>query len=193
MAPVEQRPGAPAGHLIPTGGASSNGFSSVFYVPSNTSMTRVYQWSLGVQHQLTSNLLLEATYVGNVQNFVFLNIPGNVPLPGSDPSLTLQQRRPYYSVSPDLAVFTSRINAGQANYNSLQLKAEKRYARGFSLLVGFTWSKAMNEGLQSPLNPFYYMVNELAANDIPGGCSLATCMSFLLAAPDSSVQIGMVL
>ncbi|MGA8596269.1 MAG: TonB-dependent receptor [Bryobacteraceae bacterium] len=167
LAPVEQRPGAPAGHLIPTGGASSNGFSSVFYVPSNTTMTRVYQWSFGVQHQLTSSLLLEATYVGNVQNFVFLNIPGNVPLPGSDPSLTLQQRRPYYSVSPDLAVFTSRINAGRANYNSLQLKAEKRYSRGFSLLVGFTWSKAMNEGLQSPLNPFYYMVNELASNDTP--------------------------
>ena len=169
LPPVEQRPGAPAGYLIPTGGASSGGFSSVFYVPSNTTMTRVYQWSLGVQHQLMPGLLLEATYVGNVQNYVFLNIPGNVPLPGSDAGmgLTLQQRLPYYSVSPGLAGFTERINAGRGDYNALQAKAERRYGNGLSLLVGFTWSKTMSEGTQGPVNPFDYMVKELAGNDTP--------------------------
>ena len=167
LSPVEQRPGAPAGNLIPTGGASSAGFSSVFYVPSNSNMTRVYQWSFGIQHQLTQGLLLEATYVGNVQNFVFLNIPGNVPLPGSNPALTLQERRPYYSVSPGLAGFTSRINAGWGDYNSLQTKVERRFTHGLSVLGGFTWSKTLNKGLESPLNPFNYMVTQLASNDTP--------------------------
>jgi len=167
LPPVEQRPGAPNGYLIPTGGASSGGFSSVFYVPSSDNMTRVYQWSFGIQHQLRPSLLLEANYVANVQNYVFLNIPGNVPLPGSNPGLTLQERRPYYGVSPDLAVFTERMHAGWGDYNSLQLKAEKRYANGLSALLGFTWSKTLSEGVQSPVNPFGYMVKEPASNDTP--------------------------
>jgi Carboxypeptidase regulatory-like domain len=169
LPPVEQRPGAPNGYLIPTGGATSGGFSSVFYVPSNSNMTRVYQWSFGIQHQIGSGLLLDATYVGNVINYVFLNIPGNVPLPGSDAGLglTLQERLPYYSVSPGLASFTERINAGRGDYNALQMKADKRYNNGLSFLVGFTWSKTMSEGTQSPVNPFDYMVKALAGNDTP--------------------------
>ena len=132
-------------------------------------MPRIYQWSLSIQRQLGSGFLVDAAYVANVQNFVFLNIDGNVPLPGSDPTgkLSLQQRRPYYAVSPDLAGFTNRINAGLGRYNSMQLKIEKRFGSGFSFQSAYTVSKTMSTGTESPANPFNYMVKSLAGNDVP--------------------------
>jgi hypothetical protein len=169
LPPVEQRPGAPPGHLIPKGGASGGSFSSVFYQPFDLKMPRVYQWSVSVQRQLRSNFLIDLAYVANVQNFVFLNIDGNVPHPGSDPTglLSLQQRRPYYAVSPDLAGFTNRINAGLGRYNSLQLKLEKRFGSGLSFQGAYTFSKTETTGTESPANPFNYMVRSLASNDVP--------------------------
>jgi hypothetical protein len=166
---VEQRPGAPPGHLIPKGGASGGSFSSVFYQPFNLRMPRVYQWSLGVQRQIWSGFVVDAAYVANVQNNVFLNIDGNVPRPGSDPTgtLTLQQRRPYYSISPDLANFTNRINAGLGRYNSMQLKIERRFAAGFSFQSAYTISKAETIGSDGPVDPFHYMVKGLSPNDVP--------------------------
>src|SRR6185312_8364309 len=86
LPPIEQRLGAPPGHLIPKGGASGGGFSSVFYQPYNLKMPRVYQWSLSIQRQIWSGFLVDVAYVANVQNNVFLNIDGNVPRPGSDPT-----------------------------------------------------------------------------------------------------------
>jgi hypothetical protein len=168
LPPVEQRPGAPAGHLIPKGGASGS-FSSVFYQPHDLKMPRVYQWSLSVQRQIWKGFLVDAAYVANVQNYVFLNINGNVPLPGSDPTgtLTLQQRRPYYARSPDLAGFTNRINAGLGRYNSMQLKIERRFASGFSFQSAYTVSKTESTGSVGPLNPYHYMVRALASNDVP--------------------------
>lgn len=167
-APVEQRPGAPAGHLIPKGGASGGGFSSVFWFPSDLKMTRVYQWSFDIQREVIRNLLVDIGYVGNSQNFIFLNVPGNVPMPGSDPTgkLTLQQRRPYYSVSPDLAGFTERFNGGDGHYDSMQLKVERRFSGGFSILGAYTVSKTLQTGLYF-VNPFDYMQKSLAPNDVP--------------------------
>ena len=169
LPPVEQRPGAPAGHLVPKGGASGGGFSSVFYQPFDLKMPRVYQWSLSVQRQLWGGFLADIAYVANVVNYVFLNIDGNVPVPGNDPSglLSLQERRPYYALSPDLANFTSRINAGLGRYNSMQLKIEKRFGSGFSFQSAYTVSKTESTGTESPANPFNYMVRSLASNDVP--------------------------
>jgi len=145
---VETRPGAPPGHLIPTGGASGGGFSSVFFMDEVLKMTRVYQWSLDVQRSLTGNLLVDAAYVGNSANHLFLNIPGNYPEPGvvTSTGLSLQQARPYYSVDPDLAAFTKRLNAGNSTYHSFQLKVEKRFGSGLSFLTSYTVSKVLSVG-----------------------------------------------
>lgn len=35
---------------------------------------------------------------------------------------------------------------GSSNYNALEAKLERRYARGFHALVSYTWSKAIDTG-----------------------------------------------
>jgi hypothetical protein len=136
---VVNRPGAPAGHVIPVGGGGTGiPFAAVFWMDPHGKMPRVYQWSFDVQHAVRPSLLLDAAYVGNASAGVFLNIPGNVPRPGSDPTgkLTLQQRRPYYVVDPQLGQFTRRVNGGHSDYHSFQLKVDKRFSAGRPLAAG---------------------------------------------------------
>jgi carboxypeptidase family protein/TonB-dependent receptor-like protein len=161
LSPVENRPGAPPGHLIPTGGASGGGFSSVFYMDQGLKMTRVYQWSLDLQRSITPNLVVDAAYVGNSANHLFLNIPGNYPEPGvvTTTGLSLQQARPYYSVDPDLAGFTKRLNGGNSSYHSFQLKVEKRFSSGFSFLSSYTVSKVLSAGYNY-VDPDHYMAGK---------------------------------
>ncbi len=71
------------------------------------------------------------------------------------------------ALSPDLAGFTNRINAGLGRYNSMQLKIERRFAAGFSFQSAYTVSKTEAIGGQGPTNPFHYMVKSLASNDVP--------------------------
>ncbi|MBV8707453.1 MAG: TonB-dependent receptor [Acidobacteriaceae bacterium] len=156
-----QRPGAPAGHLIPQGSGS------VFWMPRDLKQTRVYQWSLSIQRELARGLTLDTAYVGNSQNYLYVSIPGNVPRIGSDPTgqLTLDQRRPYYAVDPALQTFNMRFQGGKGAYHALQVKLEKRYSVGFSFLAGYTFSKNLNRGI-SYIDPFNYMVKSLAQDDV---------------------------
>lgn len=156
----QQRPGAPEGHIIPVGRAN--------FVPSENKITRVYQWSASVQRELVKDLVADATYVGNSQNNIFLNLALNVPRPGGDPTgtLTLQQRRPYYALNPDLPEILYRTNAGKGSYHALQLKLDKRFSNGLSFLAGYTWSKTLIAGLNY-VDPFNYMEKGRASYDVP--------------------------
>lgn len=161
LPPPEQRPGAPKGNLIPTGGATAGGFSSVFYMPSDLNMSAVNQWSLDLQHSLTQDLMLGVAYVGNRANRLFLNLPGNYPEPGivTSTGLSLQEVRPYYSVDPGMAGFTRRINGGTSIYNSLQIKLEKRMSHGLSFLAVYTLAHDLGRG-QNWVNPDQYMAQQ---------------------------------
>jgi len=159
LSPVETRPGAPAGTLIPTGG-------SVFWVDPNLKMTQALEWSLDLQREITPNLMLDASYVANRANDLFLGVPGNYPEPGQNlinpvtgqPN-TLQERLPYYSVDPGLTGFTKRLNAGNSIYNSLQVKLEKRTSHGLYFLASYTYSHDLGRG-QNFVNPDFYMAQQ---------------------------------
>ena len=145
LPPVVPRPGAPDGHLIPTG--------SPVWMDTNLKMTRVYQWSLNLQRSITPNLLLDAAYVGNSVNGLFISVPGNFPEPGqnlTDPvtgaPLSLQERRPYYSIDPGMQTFSKGFNAGVSHYHALQFKLEKRFSGGLQFLASYTLSKVLQRG-----------------------------------------------
>lgn len=161
LPPLQQRPGAPAGNLIPTGGATAGAFSSVFYMPSNLGMSDVYQWSLDLQRQISPNLMLSVAYVGDRANYLYLSLPGNYPEPGvvTSTGLSLQQARPYYSLDPGLVGFTKRILGGNSIYNSLQVKLEKRTSYGLSFLASYTWEHDLGRG-ENYVNPDMYMAQE---------------------------------
>src|SRR4051812_7583357 len=102
--------------------------------------TPYYQtWNLAVQRSLPAAVSLEVAYAGSkgthLQGVVDPN-QDRVPGPG-DPQL----RRPL----PQYGGFTAISNIAGSNYNSLQVKAEKRATHGLYFLSAFTYSKAIND------------------------------------------------
>ena len=102
--------------------------------------TPYYQtWNLALQRSLPAAISLEVAYAGSkgthLQGVVD---PNQDPVPGpGDP----QARRPL----PQFGGFTAITNIASSNYNSLQVKAEKRATHGLYFLSAFTYSKAIND------------------------------------------------
>ncbi len=102
--------------------------------------TPYYQsWNLAVQRQLPGQTSVEVAYAGSkgthLQGVVD---PNQDPTPGPG---DVQARRPF----PTLGGFTAITNIASSNYNSLQVKVEKRATHGLYLLSAFTYSKAIND------------------------------------------------
>ncbi|MEW5978321.1 MAG: TonB-dependent receptor [Acidobacteriota bacterium] len=97
------------------------------------------QWNLHLQHALGKSLILDAGYVGTKGTKLSIFISGNDPVPGpGDPN----PRRPY----PELGAVSLMTNVATSIYHGLQVKAEKRFSHGMSLLASYAWSKAINVG-----------------------------------------------
>lgn len=97
------------------------------------------QYLFNVQREFTPNFVIEAGYLGSVSRKLESLRAVNEALPGATGSVV--QRSPY--------PFFGRIqlvdNGGRGNYNSLGVKVTKRYSRGLSTLVSYTWSKSIDE------------------------------------------------
>ena len=96
------------------------------------------QWNLTVQRRLPGGLDLEAGYVANKGTKLGELAFYNVPTPG--PTATIQARRPF----PAWGTALSLDSYVTSSYNSLQVKATKRSARGMALLAAYTWSKSID-------------------------------------------------
>src|SRR5438128_2988030 len=85
------------------------------------------QWHLSTQYELPGNTVFEVTYAGSrgLKQYIYLN--GNQALPDPSPNPPpLDERRPFKAIDGFIGWFKS---GGQSNYNSLQLRAEKRFSR----------------------------------------------------------------
>ncbi len=122
-----------------------------------------YNWNLTVEHQLGSDWLVRAAYVGSHGNHILENIQLNpsIYIPGS--TLSINQRAllpPYGAINQ----FSEDINA---SYNALQLTLQKRFSRGFTVLANYTHGKSLDyfpygaqlrEGTGTGLSPIpWYM------------------------------------
>ena len=99
------------------------------------------QWHLSTQYELPSNTVFEVTYAGSrgLKQYIYLN--GNQAAPNPDPDLPFADRRPLPQLDGFVGWFRS---AGQSNYNSLQLRAEKRFSHGLTFLASYTWAHALD-------------------------------------------------
>ncbi len=102
----------------------------------------VQQWNLNVQRELPGSMVLTLAYAGtrgtHLQDKGF-NLNTATPGPGSNP----RARRPY----PQYNNFNSILSRGDVNYQSFQVKGEKRMSHGFYYLLSYTWSKSLTNGL----------------------------------------------
>jgi len=113
---------------------------NVFSAPTTLQHTYMHQYSFALQAEVQRNLSLDVAYVGNrTVHGQLISVPDNVPVPAAG---TIQTRRAY----PQWGQFSLGLTNGTANYNALQVKAEKRYNNGLQLLASYAYSKCLDNG-----------------------------------------------
>ncbi|MBK7926311.1 MAG: carboxypeptidase regulatory-like domain-containing protein [Bryobacterales bacterium] len=105
--------------------------------------TNTMQWSLGIQREVLQDLLVDVSYVGTrtLGLIANVNINQSFPGPGAQP-----QRRPFFSLNPNVTNITYRTNFGAAKYHALQTRVEKRARGGLTLSLAYTWSHFLSNG-----------------------------------------------
>ncbi len=121
----------------PTAGLPPGGVQFT-YIPSNSSTPYLQAWNFGVQHDFGAGFVLDTTYVGNKDTKLWARTWPNQPPPGPG---DIDSRRPYTNVS----TIAGDEPIGNANYNGLQMRLDKRFSQGLSILAGYTYSKAITD------------------------------------------------
>jgi len=109
----------------------------------------VQQYSFGIQRELPGNFMIEAAYVGSVGHKLNIRVDINQARLPVTPNEPLAQRRPY----PALGSIWTDKNIANSNYNSLQLRVEKRFSQNLYLLGVYTYSKSLDYGSLSVDSP----------------------------------------
>jgi hypothetical protein len=98
---------------------------------------RIQAYDLAVEHTFGSTLV-SAAYVGNTSSHLASLATPNQAMPGPG---AFDSRRRW----PGAGAVNAQGYDGIGNYNSLQLKAQKNFSKGLMFLVGYTWSKALDD------------------------------------------------
>jgi hypothetical protein len=145
----------------------------------NFKLGRVQQWNFNIQRELPGSAVITVAYAGThgtrlmEKNFNFNTAP---PGPYTNP----RNLRPYPQYNNTLITDSH----GWLRYDSLQVKAERRAARGLYLLAAYTYSKAYTNGLSQeitgdpgqifyPLNPYPNADKGLASTDLRNNFTLS--------------------
>ncbi len=118
-------------------------------VPSNDPYYRdayIQQWNFTMQTQTVAGFLLDAGYVGSKGTRLSVTLPSmNRPVEVVDPRTPglapINARRPNQSF---LRAIAGDKSIGNSSYHSLQVRADRRMARGLTSLTAYTWSKCIS-------------------------------------------------
>ena len=110
---------------------------SPFKVPS------YLDYNLSVQHEVMPNTVLEVGYVGTKGTHLLGDIDLDQPMVAdrlaATPGTDVNAIRPYLGYG----AINDRATVYTSNYNSLQVSLNRRFSRGLTLELGYTWSKLL--------------------------------------------------
>ena len=124
--------------------------ANIFTLDQNNRTSYINQWGLDIQHSFASDYLAEVEYAGSSGQKLAQRFNANIgaisttPTTGDPNAQTpLAQRIPY----PQYGFILVTGNYGRSNYNAFTAKLEKRFTHGYSFLVAYTYSKAIDIGI----------------------------------------------
>ena len=120
-------------------------------LPEKQTLPSVDAYNVTVQYQLTDKTSVEVAYVGNKGTHVFAGdgpaIDANQAVIGA-PSTNRNARRPFFNKFGWTQGIDFFCNCADNRYNSLQVKGERRFANGYSLLTHYTYQRATQDGAE---------------------------------------------
>ena len=165
------------------------------YIPQNNAMPRVDRWNAGVQMLLRNDLSLEIGYDGSKGTHLYaqpwgLNaVPLSVTAPmvaaGADFASQGPQYNPLQLTSSNGAVmpgtlitslrpypnwFNTRIGSdydrsGNSTYHGMNVGLQKRFSAGLTFLVGYSYSKSLDDGAPAGNDIFGITSQQTQARD----------------------------
>jgi hypothetical protein len=127
------------------------------------------QWNLFYERKLTDSLSAQAGYVGSRSTHMVVPFDFNQALPGTGPVDTwapLDQRKPLYSLNPNVGTVSGTNSIGVGKYDALQVSVRERPTKGgLEFLASYTYGKALSDNIgyygvgwgQTAVQGFYYM------------------------------------
>ncbi len=126
---------------FPTNAVS--GSSAPYSIDYHFRTPYIQQFGIGVQRQLTANTLLDISYFGSKGSHLVdaqnINQP---PAQGAITSVAgVNALRPF----PAYGNIIQYQSQAASNYNSLQVKVDKRFSHGLSSLISYTYGKSLDD------------------------------------------------
>jgi hypothetical protein len=122
---------------------ATNKLTNTYGVALNYRDTYVQTWNVDVQRDLNRVLVFEASYQGmKTTRLDVPEAPNQAPL---GPSQTSVERLPLYSQTAVSFIYDTPV--GNAFYNAGQLRLTRRFAKGISGNLLYTYSKAMDDAV----------------------------------------------
>jgi len=126
-----------------------SGYASA--APFNDPTTSIQEWNLNVEQQIGKDAALQIAYVGThgVHESYIYNL--NQPMQPLDSNFgpAPNYGRPYFGTVPNIAAIRTNSNIANQHTHQLQVKFEKRFSSGWSVLNSYTWQHTIG---QTPLN-----------------------------------------
>jgi outer membrane receptor protein involved in Fe transport len=154
-------PSFPANGKLPFDGGP-DGYSEYFVGIGKYPHSFNDSYNVTLEHAFPGQITASIAFVGNIGRNLWDNIDVNAPVPGAG---DFNPRRPYYSTFGWTQEEYQRNDEVpgyqklQSNFNSLQLRVEKRFSSGLYLLSNYTWDKSLDEGTFGPTNQFNFRSN----------------------------------
>ena len=155
------------------------GANVVAVTPDGLTLPRFQNWSVTYQRQLTDNMMLDVSYIGNRgsrlnHHFSTLGVDSNMNLPdvlnlgtavlqsniNSDLARQAGIQSPYPGFNGNVAQALRKypqyqniewrgVPNGKSQYHALEVVLERRFSQGLQARVGYTYSHLMNNGAES--------------------------------------------
>jgi hypothetical protein len=107
----------------------------------------VQQYNFGIQREIVENVVFDISYVGNhgLKLPSFRNLNPNTYTFNPQGIVTVGNRElAPLGFQGDIQILE---NLGRSNYNSLQLKVEKRFSKGSTMLASYSYGKALTDSV----------------------------------------------
>jgi len=120
-----------------------NEITGLSYGP-NFKELNMQQWNVNIQREFARDWLVTVGYVGSKgTNIPYLrDINQAIYIPGASTAANINQRRP---LAPYFARFSFIESVTNSSYNSLQASVDKRLSHSVTVLMSYTFSKALTD------------------------------------------------
>ena len=127
---------------FPDGRGALQGLNTPQGLPTNSRTPEIYQYNLTIERELAKDLALEIGYVGTQAHFLGLryNLNAATPIGVSSTGTLITTTR-----FPNLGEIQYQEQIANSYYHGLQSSLRRRVRNGLTLLVSYTFSKAMDE------------------------------------------------